>query len=49
MTFRPLLELVKTPGRKKDVPKKTRAAIAAAGKAKAITSLSFEVCSGFYA
>ncbi|KLO14484.1 hypothetical protein SCHPADRAFT_920673 [Schizopora paradoxa] len=38
----PIIELVKTPGRRKDLPKKTRAATAAANKAKTIITLSLE-------
>ncbi|KAL7285285.1 hypothetical protein ACG7TL_000380 [Trametes sanguinea] len=38
----PVIELLKTPGRKKNAPVRTRAATAAAEKSKAITSLSFE-------
>jgi len=39
----PIIDLVKTPGRKKDAPKRTRAAAAAAAKAKSVISLSLEV------
>ena len=42
LLFSPLIDLVKTPGRKRDVPKKTRAAVAAA-KAKSVVTLSLEV------
>ncbi|KAI0778149.1 hypothetical protein BD413DRAFT_100796 [Trametes elegans] len=38
----PVIELLKTPGRKKNAPSKTRSATAAAERARAITSLSFE-------
>jgi len=38
-----MIELVKTPGRKKNVPRRTRAATAAAAKAKDTTSLSLDV------
>ncbi|EIW64703.1 uncharacterized protein TRAVEDRAFT_68460 [Trametes versicolor FP-101664 SS1] len=38
----PVIELLKTPGRKKNAPVRTRAAIAAAEKSRGITSLSFE-------
>ncbi|KAI0825167.1 hypothetical protein BC628DRAFT_1410568 [Trametes gibbosa] len=38
----PVIELLKTPGRRKNAPVRTRAAIANAEKSRAITSLSFE-------
>ncbi|KAH8120293.1 hypothetical protein DFH11DRAFT_1685640 [Phellopilus nigrolimitatus] len=38
----PIIELVKTPGRRKDAPKKTRAATAAANKAKAIITITLD-------
>ncbi|KII94385.1 hypothetical protein PLICRDRAFT_27217 [Plicaturopsis crispa FD-325 SS-3] len=38
----PIIELVKTPGRKRDAPKRTRAATAAATKMKNVVSLSLE-------
>ncbi|KAH9849793.1 hypothetical protein C2E23DRAFT_905602 [Lenzites betulinus] len=38
----PVIELLKTPGRKKNAPTRTRAAIAAAEKSRAITSSTFE-------
>ncbi|CDO71531.1 hypothetical protein BN946_scf184911.g1 [Trametes cinnabarina] len=40
--LRPVIELLKTPGRKKNAPARTRAGTAAAEKARAVTSLSFE-------
>jgi hypothetical protein len=36
-------ELLKTPGKKKDAPKRTRAATAAVAKLKKINSMVFEV------
>ncbi|TBU65034.1 hypothetical protein BD310DRAFT_838757 [Dichomitus squalens] len=41
-TKEPVIELLKTPGRKKNTAIKTRAATAAAAKVKAVTSMSFE-------
>ncbi|KAF9237351.1 hypothetical protein BU15DRAFT_63233 [Melanogaster broomeanus] len=38
----PIIELVKTPGRKKNLPRRTRAATAAAAKAQNIVSLSLD-------
>ncbi|KAI0651814.1 hypothetical protein C8Q79DRAFT_935006 [Trametes meyenii] len=38
----PVIELLKTPGRKRNAPVRTRAAIAAAEKSRAVTSLSFD-------
>ena len=40
----PIIELVKTPGRKRDAPKRTRAATAIANKTRAITAMTFDVC-----
>ena len=39
-----MYELLKTPGKKKDAPKRTRAATAAVAKLKAMNSMVFEVC-----
>ncbi|TFY81947.1 hypothetical protein EWM64_g2063 [Hericium alpestre] len=41
-----IVELVKTPGRKKDVPKKTRSAVAAATRAQNVISLSLDTDDG---
>ncbi|KAI0669935.1 hypothetical protein C8Q78DRAFT_1171319 [Trametes maxima] len=38
----PVIELLKTPGRKRNAPVRTRAGIAAAEKSRAVTSLSFD-------
>ncbi|KAI5123631.1 hypothetical protein M0805_003445 [Coniferiporia weirii] len=38
----PIIELLKTPGRKRDAPKKTRAAVAAANKAAAIITMNLD-------
>ena len=39
-----MYELLKTPGKKRDAPKKTRAATAAIAKLKTINDMAFEVC-----
>ena len=41
-----MYELLKTPGKRKDAPKRTRAATAAVAKLKKINSLVFDVSDG---